>query len=219
MIVFGQMCLLSNSIFVSMILQFDIYGSALGLMAAHPLTPVLSIHHLDIIDAIFPNRTKISAVIHLMKAAKTEQASMLQQTIVYGRHRRYSFSISSGYVIQVYRGFMAPWELEEVSRTFLSWYFNRSPTHFPFNIREIPKDKCKQATLFYMKSVYPKRTSEGLIETVYVKEHPKKQNLTGCDEGLNPVERIRVRREPLDNSWFEVLSELSFLHVLLLLHV
>ena len=190
-------------------MQFDIYGDPLGLMAAHPLTPLLSIHHLDVIAPIFPGLSKLEGVRKLMKAAKAEQASMLQQTITYGRQRRYSFSISTGYVVRVYRGFMAPWELEEVPRTFLSWYGDKARSHFPFNIREIPSDPCKQATLFFMKDRRAKPTSEGLIETVYMKEDQSKKNLTACDTGLNPVERIRVRSTPLDYSWFEVIKSAS----------
>ncbi|KAG0565734.1 hypothetical protein KC19_7G010900 [Ceratodon purpureus] len=179
--------------------QFDIFGDPLGLMAAHPLTPLLSVHHLDVISPIFPNMSKVAAVQRLMNAAKAEQASMLQQTIVYGRHRKYSFSISSGYVVRAYAGFVAPWELEEVPRTFRSWYGDTARSHFPFNTREIPTEICKQPTLFYVHN----RTAGGLIETVYVKADQGGRNLTDCDSRLQQVENIRVRSQPLDYSWFE----------------
>lgn len=186
--------------------QFDIFGDPLGLMAAHPLTPLLSIHHLDVIEPVFPNMSKVGAVRRLMRAAEVEQASMLQQTIVYGRHRKYSFSISSGYVVRAYAGFVAPWELEEVPRTFRSWYGATAQSHFPFNTRELPAEVCKQPTLFYVRDRAPERTSEGLIEAVYMKEdHGPVRNMTDCDRRLQQVERIRVRRQLLDYSWFEVI--------------
>ena len=186
--------------------QFDIFGDPLGLMAAHPLTPLLSIHHLDVIAPIFPNMSKVGAVRRLMNAAKVEQASMLQQTIVYGRHLKYSYSISSGYVVRAYEGFVAPWELEEVPRTFRSWYGDTARSHFPFNTREIPTDICKRPTLFYVHNRATERTSGGLIETLYMKEdHGTVRNMTGCDTRLQKVEIIRVRGQPLDYSWFEVI--------------
>lgn len=178
-------------------------------MAAHPLTPLLSIHHLDVIHPIFPNMSKVGAVQRLMKAAKVEQASVLQQTIVYGRHQKYSFSISSGYVVRAYAGFVAPWELEEVPRTFRSWYGDTARSQFPFNIRELPTDICRKPVLFYVKDQVPERTSHGLIETVYVKEDQwKDRNVTGCDTRLHQLQTIRVRRHPLDFSWFEVIQPL-----------
>ena len=60
-----------------------------------------------------------------------------------------------------------------------------------------------------MKDRRAKPTSEGLIETVYMKEDQSKKNLTACDTGLNPVERIRIRSTPLDYSWFEVIKSVS----------
>lgn len=183
--------------------QFDIFGDPLGLMAAHPLTPLLSIHHLDVIAPIFPNMTKLGAVQRLMKAAKVEQASMLQQTIVYGRHRKYSFSISAGFVVRAYNGFVPPLELEEVPRTFRSWYGDTARSHFPFNTREFPTDICKQPTLFYVHNRTSKRTSEELIETIYMKENLPARNSTACDTKLNQVQKILVRSQRLNYAWFE----------------
>lgn len=180
----------------------------MGLLAAHPLTPVLSIHHLDVIGALFPRRNRLAALRHLMKAARVDQAGMLQQTVTYSKRRRFSFSISSGYVVRVYRGFMPPWELEQVPRTFYSWYGSKSSSHFSFNVRDISEKPCEQPTLFFLverRSLNTTSSEPGLIETVYTKEHVKPAvNLTGCDQTLNPVEKIRVRGAPFSHARFEV---------------
>ncbi|KAG0450507.1 hypothetical protein HPP92_026875 [Vanilla planifolia] len=34
--------------------QFDVYGNLLGLLAAHPIAPLLTLHHLDVVETIFP---------------------------------------------------------------------------------------------------------------------------------------------------------------------
>jgi len=61
--------------------QMDINGDATGLLAAHPLAPLVSIHHLDVINPIFPNtRTQAAALAHLLEAGRLEQASLLQQS-------------------------------------------------------------------------------------------------------------------------------------------
>ncbi|CAM6051787.1 unnamed protein product [Sphagnum compactum] len=181
--------------------QFDVYGDAFGLLAVHPLVPLLSIHHLDIIKPIFHNMTRVQAVRHLLKVASVDQAAMLQQTICYGQRQRWSFSISLGYAVQVYQGFISPWELQRVPRTFLSWHGNKARSHFPFNIQEISVDSCKQPTIFYMRSVHRlqnKTTARGggSIETVYKKEDQPERNMTGCDTVLSSVQVIRIRKKP-----------------------
>lgn len=182
--------------------QFDIRGNPMGLLAAHPMTPVLSIHHLDIIGSLFPRKSRLVALRLLMRAARVEQASMFQQTITYAQQRRYSFSISSGYVVRVYQGFVAPWELEEAPRTFYSWYGSKNHDHFPFDVREIPDDPCEKPTLFFLSKRFLNNTASGCIETVYLKHRLSESNSNGCDERINSVERIRVRSTPLDHSWF-----------------
>ncbi|KAF5954281.1 hypothetical protein HYC85_007137 [Camellia sinensis] len=38
--------------------QYDVYGSLLGLLGAHPVAPLVSLHHLDVVDPIFPRMTR-----------------------------------------------------------------------------------------------------------------------------------------------------------------
>ncbi|KAG0503015.1 hypothetical protein HPP92_003087 [Vanilla planifolia] len=43
--------------------QFDVYGNLLGLLAAHPIAPLLTLHHLDVVETIFPDsRTQAAAL-------------------------------------------------------------------------------------------------------------------------------------------------------------
>ncbi|KAG0594680.1 hypothetical protein M758_UG099100 [Ceratodon purpureus] len=188
--------------------QFDIYGDPMGLLAAHPMTPLLSVHHLDVIGSLSPKKNRLAALRQFVKAARVDEASMAQQTITYAKRRKYSFSISAGYVVRVYRGFMPPRQLEEVPRTFYSWYGSKNGSHFPFNVREIPDEPCQKPTLFVLSertAIKTNTTSStlGLIETVYQKQLMPALNLTRCNDTLSSVERILVRGAPLNHAPFE----------------
>ncbi|KAL3619246.1 hypothetical protein CASFOL_036816 [Castilleja foliolosa] len=42
--------------------QYDVHGNLFGLLAAHPITPLVSLHHLDVVEPIFPNVTRLQAL-------------------------------------------------------------------------------------------------------------------------------------------------------------
>lgn len=81
--------------------QFDVFGNAHGLLASHPLTPFISMHHLELLSPVFPHLSALDGLRLLTKAMRTEPGSFLQQSIVYDKRYSLSFSISSGYVVQV----------------------------------------------------------------------------------------------------------------------
>lgn len=198
-------------------MQFDIHGDVSGMLAAHPVAPLVSLHHLDLMQPIFPNTptknyTRVSALSHLLEATKIEAGSIIQQSICYDKRRRWSFTVSWGYVVQVHKGFITPRELEIPQKTFVSWHKEKSKVEFPFNTRDNPEDVCQQPTRFFMTSVQgPTADSKGLMQGVFQREeNPLKKK---CDEKLQPlsiVEKIRVMREPTDESWYQVCSSLSF---------
>jgi hypothetical protein len=62
--------------------QLEIRRDELGILAAHPVTPPVSLHHLDFIPEIFPKTTtktvtKVEAVKYLLDEATVDQASIL----------------------------------------------------------------------------------------------------------------------------------------------
>lgn len=204
------MCLLlTNSVW-----QFDIHGDASGILAAHPVAPLVSIHHLDLIDPIFPrtvdtNYTRLGALQHLLEAAHLEPASTMQQSICYDRTRRWSFTVSWGYVVHAYGGFITPRELEVPQKTFLSWHRETSKVEFPFNTRSNPDDVCKRPSRFFMESVHSPAIADSapvIMESYFVRE-PNEEQQRRCAEKLQPlsnVQRIRVVREMTDPSWYQV---------------
>ncbi|GAB4831836.1 hypothetical protein Ancab_005850 [Ancistrocladus abbreviatus] len=46
--------------------QLDINGDPYGLLAAHPTTPLVSLHHLDRVKPLFPNQTQLESLKRLM---------------------------------------------------------------------------------------------------------------------------------------------------------
>ena len=208
----------------------DINGDATGLLAAHPLAPLVSIHHLDVINPIFPNtRTQAAALAHLLEAGRLEQASLLQQSICYyhadnnstakANHRdqqysaQWSFSVSWGYAVQVHNEFVSSRVLETPIRTFKSCRHSTAAVEFPFNTRELPKDDaCEWPTMFFLESAAKGPDSRsGLLETVYLKQGRRSKDVEqDCKPKMEPlisssVTRIRVWKEPASSSWLKVM--------------
>ncbi|XP_065865543.1 uncharacterized protein [Euphorbia lathyris] len=130
--------------------QYDVYGDLLGLLASHPVTPLVSLHHLDVVEPVFPRMTRVKALEHLFTSVKLDSGSMMQQSICYDKRRFWSISVSWGFVVQIYRGVISPRELEMPSRTFLNWYRRADYTQYAFNTRPVMKHPCLKPFTFYM---------------------------------------------------------------------
>jgi hypothetical protein len=191
--------------------QLDIRRDAMGILAAHPVAPLVSLHHLDFIPEIYPKTTtksfsQIEAVKYLLDAAAVDPGSILQQSICYDRNQDWSISVSWGYVVEVYKGFISPLELQRPARTFLSWYHENEAGTFSLNVREIATEVCQRPTRFFLEDIQgPQAELDALMEGVYLKlEDPEQSE---CGEKLMPlsfVKTVRVLKEPLDPSWYQV---------------
>ncbi|GKB78949.1 uncharacterized protein Tco_0945844, partial [Tanacetum coccineum] len=82
--------------------QIDLHGDALGLLSAHAQTHVVSLHHLDAVQPLFPGMERPQSLNHLMKAAKTDHSRLFQQAICHDHPKNWSFSLSWGYSLQLY---------------------------------------------------------------------------------------------------------------------
>ncbi|GAV89860.1 DUF604 domain-containing protein, partial [Cephalotus follicularis] len=101
--------------------QFDIRGNPYGLLSAHPMTPLVSLHHLDYVDPIFPNQTRINSLKSLMGAYRVDPNRILQQSICYYQKRNWSISVAWGYSIQLYPMLLPAFKLEVALQTFKTW--------------------------------------------------------------------------------------------------
>lgn len=175
-----------------------------GLLSAHPQTPLISLHHLDIALPIFPKLDRHKSVRHLMKPAKHDQSRLLQQTVCYHKPKDWAFSIAWGYSAYIYEQFTPRSVLRRPFETFTPWSLKKTPPDYMFNAREITDDSCEAPHIFYLRSVkrlhnrnnnsnsnsYSNDTVE--IMTTYARY--KQRNLPPCssNHSADYIKKIRV---------------------------
>ncbi|GLJ10083.1 hypothetical protein SUGI_0121700 [Cryptomeria japonica] len=146
------------------------------LLAVHPVGPLVSLHHFEIVEPIFPNLRKLHALQQLFNPINLDFAVMLQQSICYDDNREWSISVSWGYAVQIFMGIISPRELEMPSRTFLSWYRRAVLTGYSFNFIPITRHPCQKPFVFYRKNVIydcPERNNTISNYTKYEVPPPK----------------------------------------------
>ncbi|BBM97255.1 hypothetical protein MPTK1_1g04220 [Marchantia polymorpha subsp. ruderalis] len=183
--------------------QVDLMGDLNGFLAAHPLTPIVSLHHIEAIFPLFPGTTRAQGLKRLTKAIRVDPHNILQQSICYDPKKEWSFSVSWGYLVHVYKGFIPPHELEVPQLTFMSWHKRRESYAFPMNTRPRPREICDEPANFFM--VDAKKLNDSLSYSAYVKvERPNR--VRSCQEKLMPislVDKIFIENEPIGNEWFQ----------------
>uniref|UniRef100_A0A7N0TGA2 Uncharacterized protein n=1 Tax=Kalanchoe fedtschenkoi TaxID=63787 RepID=A0A7N0TGA2_KALFE len=139
--------------------QVDMRGNLFGMLSAHPLSPLLSLHHVDTADPIFPKMSKADSIGHLFEAARFDPYRVLQQTVCYDSSNLLTVSVSWGHSVQVYEGHMLLPDLLPLQKTFMPWRRNRNinASHYMFNTRMLPKDPCKNPVVYFLQSVVPHR--------------------------------------------------------------
>ncbi|KAK8482366.1 hypothetical protein V6N11_081499 [Hibiscus sabdariffa] len=70
--------------------QYDVYGSLLGLLSAHPVAPLISIHHLDVVEPIFPNVNRVQALQRLKVPINLDSPALMQQSVCYDKLRSWT---------------------------------------------------------------------------------------------------------------------------------
>ncbi|KAJ8899915.1 hypothetical protein K2173_019619 [Erythroxylum novogranatense] len=132
--------------------QVDIRGNPYGLLAAHPQAPLVSLHHLDYVDPIFPGLNQIDSLKKLNKAYKMDPGRTLQHTFGYDLTRNWSVSVSWGYTVQLYPSLRTAKELETAFLTFQTWR-SWSNDPFTFNTRSVSPDPCEKPVVYFLDGV------------------------------------------------------------------
>ncbi|XVF19300.1 hypothetical protein REPUB_Repub11eG0098500 [Reevesia pubescens] len=156
--------------------QIDAVGDISGLLSSHPQSPLVTLHHFDRINPIFPSKNRSEAIQHLMKAAKTDQSRLLQQTICYHRPTNWSFSVSWGYSAHIYENIIPRSILRKPLETFAPWHNKARPPFYMFNTRWPSNDPCEAPHVFFMDSI--KKMENNLVLTTYNRTWPR--NLLPC---------------------------------------
>ncbi|KAL6284400.1 hypothetical protein ACE6H2_015329 [Prunus campanulata] len=132
--------------------QIDLHGDISGLLSSHPQSPLITLHHIDAIDPIFPFMNRSESINHLMRPAKVDPSRLLQQTICYHRPSNWSFSISWGYSAHIYENIIPRSILRRPLETFTPWS-NKRPPVYMFNTRPTYNDSCQAPHLFSFDSI------------------------------------------------------------------
>ncbi|CAK9872067.1 unnamed protein product [Sphagnum jensenii] len=144
------------------IVEFDVFGNAHGLLAAHPVTPFISMHHLELIEPVFPGLTALEGLKQLMTAMRTDPGNFLQQSICYDHELGLSFSISLGPVPmsickQPFLFYMEEMHVVESNRQTVSMYKRYSKV-----------DEAKKHAYCWFHHMAPQRLKQITVVTDFV---------------------------------------------------
>lgn len=162
-------------------------GDISGMLTGHPMSTLLSLHHVEVVDPIFPDMNRTQGLQHLFNAVNVDPPRILQKTVCYDRSNQLTVSVVWGYVVQVYEGNHLLPDLLPLQRTFSPWVRgSKVDTRFMFNLREHPRDICKRPAVFYLDSV---KSEENIVQSYYVKHVAGNCNRSSV---VNNLEKILV---------------------------
>lgn len=133
----------------------DIRGSPYGLLSAHPLAPLVSLHHLDYFQSLFQETNRVDSVKKLMGAYEADPSRVLQHTFCHDLTRNWSISVSWGYNVQLYPFLLTAKDLSTPLQTFLTWSWRSIP--FTFNTRVVSLNPCQRPVVFYLDGIEASR--------------------------------------------------------------
>ncbi|XP_022870452.1 uncharacterized protein LOC111389732 isoform X3 [Olea europaea var. sylvestris] len=167
--------------------QVDVRGNLFGFLAAHPLSPLLSLHHMEAVEPIFPGMSRIQSLEHLFKAVQVDPAKVLQQTVCYDHANSLTISIAWGYAVQIYEGNKLLLDILSLQKSFRPWRRGKNvdSSHYMFNTREFPRDPCKRPAVFFMDTVV---SDTNQVWTSYTK-----RDVDSCVR-LKAIEKLKVIR-------------------------
>lgn len=152
--------------------QLDVRGDVFGLLTAHPLTPLLSLHHLEVVEPIFPHMERTEAVRHLFKAVHVDPGRVLQQTVCYDRPSNMTVSVSWGYAVQVFEGNQRLPDILALQRTFMPWKRGgvNEARQYVIDTRDYPRDRCKRPIVFFLEDI---ASGAGSVWSKYTRYTPR----------------------------------------------
>ena len=184
-------------------LQFDVYGSLFGLLTAHPIAPLVSLHHLDLVQPIFPDTNRVKALERLKAPMELDSAGLMQQSICYDKSRSWTISVSWGYAVQIFRGIFSVRDMEMPARTFLNWYQRADYTGYAFNTRPFSRNTCQKPFAYYLSNaLYDPNTNQTTTEYVL----NRTANMTCKWNMADPsrIHKVEVYKRPDPYLWNKV---------------
>lgn len=186
--------------------QIDIRDDPFGLLAAHPMAPLVSLHHLEYVQPLFPNQSQIESLRMLTTAYEVDPARTMQQSFCYYRRSKWSISVSWAYAVQIYPWLLSAKDLETPLQTFRTWR-SWSSGPFTFNTRPMSSEPCERPLIFYLDSI--KEDEKGKTVTTYKKlpiKQEKKCNQANYARAF-AIEKIVVSSLKMDpEKWKKVFA-------------
>ncbi|VVB11808.1 unnamed protein product [Arabis nemorensis] len=183
--------------------QWDIKGDAHGLLSSHPIAPFVSIHHVEAVNSLYPGLSTLDSLKLFTEAMDLDPRSVLQRSICYDHTHRLTFSISLGYVVQVFPNIVLPRDLERAELSFSAWNGISQPREFDLDIKLPISSLCKKPILFFLKEIGQEGNATlGTYSRSAVKDDLKRKLL--CfprSPPLHKVEKIQVLGFPLNKNW------------------
>ncbi|KAH6780538.1 ERV-F provirus ancestral Env polyprotein [Perilla frutescens var. hirtella] len=178
--------------------QMDIRGSMFGFLTSHPLKPLVSLHHWDAMDPIFPKMTPKEAVQHLFRAVNIDSQRVVQQTVCYDRWFSWTISVSWGYAVQIFPHHLSLPEALRTLQTYLPWKKGGGGVYDLYEVDSLgyQPDPCNRPTVFFLHTVSSGRDG---IRSIYRQKTSK--NCTFVASSPRKLEEIRVlsNKQDLDH--------------------
>ncbi|KAK6933132.1 Protein of unknown function DUF604 [Dillenia turbinata] len=188
--------------------QLDLKGDAYGLLAAHPLAPLVSLHHVDAMSPLFPNQNQSDSLRTLFEPYQLDPSRILQQSFCYDHKVSRSLSISWGYTAQIYPRLVPAKELTIPLRTFSTWR-SGSDGPFTFNTRPIESDPCARPMIYFLDRAWQNGNGETVTSyRLHVTEPTNHCGRKGDDPAS--VQRVKAYASKMDpQTW----NKASPLHI------
>ncbi|KAK1402771.1 Galactosyltransferase [Heracleum sosnowskyi] len=167
--------------------QVDLRKDISGFLSSHPQVPLMSLHHFDVVNPIFPSKNRSQSAMHLMRAANFDQSRIMQQTICYNKKINWSVSISWGYSAHIYGEIIPRSILKKPVTTFRPWKRYSTEPYYMFKTRPESEDPCEAPTIFYLDNVQQNSLKSEIV-TSYIRASPP--SLSSCSSGKNFADHI-----------------------------
>ncbi|XP_074286576.1 uncharacterized protein LOC141611836 [Silene latifolia] len=182
--------------------QFDVRGDLFGMLTTHPLSPLLSLHHLEIVEPIFPHMNQTQGLKHFFKAYRADPGGILQQTVCYDHSSNVTVSVSWGYAVQVFDGNQLLPDILSSQRTFTPWRrrgINISG-QYSLDTRDYPRDHCKRPIVFFFEDV---ASGTGRVWTKYSRHTDRK-----CprSDSIKNLKDIKVFVKKLQHNFEQIIT-------------
>lgn len=169
---------------------------------SHPIAPFISIHHLELVDPIYPGLNSLESLDLFTKAMKMEPMSFLQLSVCYDQSQKLTFSVSLGYAIEVYPNVLLPCDLERSQRTYIAYNRMSQRNEFDFDTRDVQKSLCKKPILFFLKEIWKDgNITRGSYMRSSGRDDLKRKVFCFRSPPLADIDEIQVSSSPLSKRW------------------